>query len=382
MKLYFYNICLRVLGWFIKGNVYENKRYLSVYRRKLSYNLNELHGEFKYFNLYFNNSWDYFFKYGKTTPTNIDLNIAMIDAGLRLASNMGVASMCGVQPLGRPYGKIYTMRYHSIPDPQRTESRLSLDGNTIKKEAVQGTRISLEVRNHVVSTARMRLSTGLSMESVERCSSDELSTFDVVADALAKQTDIDFMNWFINDVTEHSVNENITINTTDKVGVNRLLGYIIQQSNYIGLDTKRGVGNVVWASSKIVKLLHRHNFIQKNSRDPEKDSYSLQHEGKLSVLAGHTDVYTRHSAPDSDIIIGYKGCGTDVDVGVVFTPYIPIDSGALTMNPETVKPELSFFHIGSIYWGGDDKCEGLGIDSGVGYKYYRKITVEFPETGE
>jgi hypothetical protein len=129
--------------------------------------------------------------------------------------------------------------------------------------------------------------------------------------------------------------------------VSRLMVGINQASSRIAQYTRRGAGNFIIVSPITAAALSMggtsFNFV--GDADPD-GLMSLRRVGEVMFGAGkaYTVYESLSPALSSDeketILVGYKGGSGECDTGYVLSPYVPIMSNGVCIDPETFQPVM------------------------------------------
>ena len=127
----------------------------------------------------------------------------------------------------------------------------------------------------------------------------------------------------------------------------RLIIGINQAAARIASRTRRGVGNYIIASPAAVGVLSTSGAGFAFCRD--EDNRGMMSCRKVGVIElGDNKAYTVYESIESalsvdgkeTIIVGYKGGSGEVDAGYVLSPYVPILSGGVSIDPNTYQPQI------------------------------------------
>jgi hypothetical protein len=233
--------------------------------------------------------------------------------------------MCGIQPLIGPVGLTYTLNYRTIDKGTETE------------------RMGLEVVTNPVEAQARKLKTSYTLEAAADLKSEHgIDLQDEFTKMTAKSVDLEYINEFINDISNGTPNKiKLDLTSIDRETMLKLRCNINVMAHEIARMTRRGSGNVLWTSPRIVSLLEKYGQITPNSAQPELNGLNVEHVGTLNQV-GVIDIYSYTGADDNFMIMGYKGRNGETDTGIVLSPYIPLMTTGVVMNPDTLTPMVSF----------------------------------------
>lgn len=364
MKSLYNTVALKIMDKFlVPEKALSNKYYKERFLQKLESDMRKKY-DGKHFDLWYKRMWDslsYSSGRGHTPGTVTHL----VELGLRLVNDNGLKSMCGIQPMNGPVGLIYTLNYREM-DP---------DDDNIQTD--KSKRMCLEVISSSVEAQGRRYATRWPLIPVE--DNKALQESGLIPDMMEMTTESMSAEW-INIFTENVVaNSESTSVSLSKSSFDRgdwlfpLITKINMVAHQIGVNTRRGNGNVLWAPKHITEMLKDGVHIVESSADPSLSTSTIEHVG---LLANGINVYTNHAAADSKIIMGYKGA-SESDSGVIFAPYVPVMSVGPVMNSKTFQPELCFMTRNGFYDHDRDERNNE-IEAKHRYGYYHVIDVEFP----
>lgn len=263
---------------------------------------------------------------------------------ITIATSRGVveslSQIVGVQPISAPVGLVYTMQCR----PTEGDNTTNADDS----------RLSLAIVSSAVEAATRKLQTAWSFEAMCDMS---LSLYNLdIENEMIKATSSEIIGEVVNEVMSDLIRnaEKSSIQLEDgsdsmfigdtftPVGVAIGAG-----ANRIGNDTRRGCGNFIVCSPIMVSILQTSAksvfapAVAGSFKGPNNFMLVGILNGTISVysyisnqLSGHDDV--------ERILIGYKGRGTDTDVGYVYAPYMPALSSGVAINPKTFQPVENF----------------------------------------
>jgi hypothetical protein len=254
-----------------------------------------------------------------------------------------IKGVVGIQPMTAPVGLVYYLAYRS-------------DTNVVTGFEGEGRRICLEVKKGTVEVRTRSLSAIWSMEA---------------ASDLSRYHDIDvgkeMTNIMSHEIVEETLLEVVSdLQTLAKYHEVKVVEKELDLDNFskkamcnlriasqdIAMKTRRGAGNYIICHPTGLEFLYTYvkkanfNFVFSRVKgDTEKSFYFA------GSIVGHEDskafdVYVSNAIQTSvdntkdSFLIGYKGGNGEIDTGYIFTPYIPVLSGGVTVNPLTFVPQM------------------------------------------
>lgn len=150
-------------------------------------------------------------------------------------------------------------------------------------------------------------------------------------------------------------------------------------ANEIGRKTRRGVGNFIVVSPMIVSVLQTASksvfapAIEGSFKGPNNTMLVGTLNGTIKVYSYlWNQAQPGSSAPTGSdkILVGYKGGNGETDAGYFYTPYVPVMSSGVIVNPITFQPVMSLMtRYGKVVF--TDPTTSLGNSS----DYYGRINV-------
>lgn len=127
------------------------------------------------------------------------------------------------------------------------------------------------------------------------------------------------------------------------------LGIIINAvANEIGRKTRRGTGNFIVVSPMVVSILQsaaKSVFapaVAGSFKGPNNTMLVGTLNGTIKVYSYLWNQVSGLSAVTNDtILVGYKGGNGETDTGYFYSPYVPLQSSGVVMNPVTFQPVVS-----------------------------------------
>jgi hypothetical protein len=128
-------------------------------------------------------------------------------------------------------------------------------------------------------------------------------------------------------------------NQIERIGT--LFTHLLDKSQQIALKTRRGAGNFVVASPKVVSLLQRIGMVPGLSDAkgiPGADTSSNAALARVGTLSSNHALYRDTFAGGDYMLVGYKGKNPQ-DNGVIYCPYVPLQLFK-TVGPDDGNPRI------------------------------------------
>lgn len=166
---------------------------------------------------------------------------------------------------------------------------------------------------------------------------------------------------------------NSVVGTTEASKFQGIYTQIINACEQIVHDTKRGAGNIVVASPKVIAALSLTGKLQNVAASLNNNVQVAAGVGVAYVgtLDNGAKVFRNAFANTEEVLVAYKGA-TAADAGAFYAPYIPLMVQKAT-NPDTLQPIVAMMtRYGLI--------ENPLIEDAGSNPYYRSFGVDFTST--
>ena len=162
--------------------------------------------------------------------------------------------------------------------------------------------------------------------------------------------------------------------------VERIKGLMLQverEANQIAFETRRGKGNFIICSANVASAFTMAGLLDYSSSIQDNLNVDVTQGTYAGVLNGRFKVYVDPFAVISDYItVGYKG-GTEMDAGLFYCPYVPVQTLRATAE-NTFQPKVGmktrYGMVSNPFANGQVQTEGLVGDHTN--TYYRIFKVE------
>lgn len=267
---------------------------------------------------------------GRTDASDIRKRVMMNASKQMIRKVIGLRGVIAIQPMQGPVGLVYLLQF-SAGDESGQEIRLCINTHTTEArtrklrptltlEAMQDLQsfYKLDVEQEVAAVLASACAEGFGQEVVQDLLSLADANVDVVLD-----------------------NQQPSNNAV------RLIVGINQAAARIAMRTRRGVGNYIIASPAAVDVLSTPGAGFVFCRD--EDTQGMMSCRKVGVMElGGNKAYTVYESMEpvlsidgkETIIVGYKGGTGEVDAGYILSPYVPILSGGVSIDPNTYQPQI------------------------------------------
>jgi hypothetical protein len=177
----------------------------------------------------------------------------------------------------------------------------------------------------------------------------------------------------VNAVAMPDVVVNSVVGTTEASKFQGIYTQVINACEAIVHDTKRGAGNVVVASPKVIAALSLTGKLKGVAADLSNNVTSGAGVGVslVGTLDNGAKVYRNAFATSNEVIVAYKGASA-ADAGVFYCPYIPLMVQKAT-NPDTLQPIIAMMTRYGVVE--TPLVEEVGVNP-----YFRVFTVDFAST--
>lgn len=248
----------------------------------------------------------------------------MHDARLLLNTSIAyhkLSNIVGVQPINAAVGHTFRLEYKD--NPTRLE---------VVVEAV-------ETRSRLFSTI---VPVDAAMDGLVQ-SSD--AYFSSIAEKLSNEIIHDVLTMMMERSTTHTCSVNVEKNYihTDRWACTELGS----ASNDIGKTSRRGAGNFAIMSKDTYASLA--GMMTDVPDDIDGDIPELTYVGTfgggIKAYISNSPLFTNYK-----VLVGYKGGNGEIDTGIITTPYIPVMSTGVIVNPNTSTPSTQFINrTGQVY---------------------------------
>jgi hypothetical protein len=177
----------------------------------------------------------------------------------------------------------------------------------------------------------------------------------------------------VNAVAMPDVVVNSVAGTTEASKFQGIYTQVINACEAIVHDTKRGAGNVVVASPKVVAALSLTGKLKGVASDLSNNVTVGSDVGVsfVGTLDNGAKVYRNAFATSNEVIVAYKGASA-ADAGVFYCPYIPLMVQKAT-NPDTLQPIIAMMTRYGVVE--TPLVEEAGVNP-----YFRTFNVDFTST--
>lgn len=317
------------------------------------------------------------------TPFNFDG--FLFSLAVEYLTDLNIHKIVGFQPIQAPVGSIYGMRYR--------EKNADLAGHhkTITLEVVRSAVEALS-RKYKASWTFEAMQDIKAMHGVDV----EQEIMRMVGREMAEETTREVLNDLI-DCAEaaHSTGEVHTLPSLNdeysvyiREDIKRLMIKFNQMANDIARTSRRGPGSFIVAPPTLIALLQAYSPLKVVPPQEGPKSMSLPDMGTI-VTQGtdgkdlpmydlYCSSYTSELVEgdnDAMVLMGYIGRNRATDTGYVFSPYIPVMSTGVVLNPTTFQPHVSLMtRYGKKLYKSD---EDHPFDGSSYYKKLRVNNIEF-----
>jgi len=164
--------------------------------------------------------------------------------------------------------------------------------------------------------------------------------------------------------------------------VERIKGLMMQiekEANQIAFETRRGKGNIVICSANVASALTMAGLLDYQSALQDNLNVDVTQGTYAGILNGRFKVYIDPFATGSDYVtVGYKG-STEMDSGVFYCPYVPMQTLRATAE-NTFQPKVGiktrYGMVSNPFAGADVQQTGLVADhTNVYYRIFRVTNI-------
>lgn len=327
---------------------------------------------------------------GSTSAGNVGMLPKIILPVIRRVAPTVIANeIMGVQPMDGPLGYVYShrMKYaETFGQPNPTvageEAFNPLDiarfysGNgdssnpaaaqTSQLEGTGGRKMSLELVNKAIEAKTRKLSAVWTFEGQQDAMSQ--AGIDIEAELmsmLAQEITAEIDQEMLFKLRALPGAPAVTYDQSAVSGVSTYVGdehaalstLILQQSNLIAQRTRRGPGNwvVVTPAAQTVLQSATSSALARTTEGTFEAPTNVRYIGRLNEsLNVYVDTY---ATADTPVLVGYKG--SDTDAAAIYSPYVPLMSTPVVIDPQTFQPSVSFMSR-YAYTQFDNTADSLG----------------------
>ena len=247
-----------------------------------------------------------------------------------IAENWGINNLVGVQPITGPCGLVYSLQYQECAD---TNEYIGGPPNISDAK-----RPSLNIVDYVVEAGSRDLRASISIEAQQDMKT--LHNIDAEAEILAMMGDNVAEEIFVEVLGDLVANSHTKTSDVINEGDNILIA-INYACNRIGDNTRRGTGNWVVAGTNVLATLMDSKFFEANvTLNDKHDGSALRYVGTITGGVERRVFYSPHMGSNQSLC-GYKGI-SEIDVGYVYSPYVPVMMNGPLVDPETFGPIFKF----------------------------------------
>jgi len=265
----------------------------------------------------------------------------------RILSDMTIMDLVGVQPMVGPVSLVYKLRI------------------TTKEETEEGTKLSLEIVSQAVEAGSRKLKAAWTLEAEQDLNAMHgLNIEAELTAALAQEVAYEHNTEWLNRLSSIANQSSYEIDDNAE-----LIIAINKAANDIARNTRRGAGNWIVVSPSTFARIHEGATRNMSPRDmfvaSEKPAIGtdLKFVGTLNKTM---KVYVNVYADNDEILVGYKGT-SEVDTGLIFSPYVMLMPSGVVVNSKTFQPLISLM---TRY--------GVATDDDS-HKYYEKIKITYKD---
>ena len=310
---------------------------------------------------------------GATSAGNVaTLNRVILPVIRRVMPTVIANELVGVQPMTGPVGQIHTLRVRyadatsggattttageeALSPFKIAEAYSGNDGNPAKGgataalEGSAGNRLSIQILKQTVEAKTRKLSARWTFESAQDAQAQQ--GIDIEAEvmaALAQEITAEIDQEILGSLralaaTEETFDQSAVSGTATFVGdEHAALAVLINRvANKIAQRTRRGAGNYAVVSPHALTVLQSATT-SAFARTTEGAFAAPTNNKMVGTLNGAMKVYVDTYASDATpVLVGYKGA-SESDAAAFYSPYIPLMSSGVVLDPTTFEPVVSF----------------------------------------
>ena len=307
---------------------------------------------------------------GATSAGNVaTLNRVILPVIRRVMPTVIANEIVGVQPMTGPVGQIHTLRvrYAEANDnvaageealsPFKIGTAYSGAGTdpdgtadaTATKEGTGGRAMSIQILKQTVEAKTRKLQARWTFESAQDAQAQQ--GIDVEAEimaALAQEITAEIDQEILGSLrslaaTEETFNQAAVSGTATFVGDEHaaLAVLINRTANKIAQRTRRGAGNWAVVSPQALTVLQSATT-SAFARTTEGSFEAPTNQKFVGTLNSAMKIYVdTYQADNGAVLVGYKG-SSEADAAALYSPYIPLKSSGVVLDPSTFEPVVSF----------------------------------------
>lgn len=250
----------------------------------------------------------------------------------------------GVQPMSGPVGLVYMFQYRNFGDNQD--------------------KVMLDIVSHAVEAFSQKLQTKYTIELMQDIKT--IHNLDIEAEIccfIGTQISYEITNLVLNDLIKLAKEHQDIEKLSDEKPIESLsrttISCLNNARNNIAKRTKRGCGNFVVTTPTGLAFLD--TFQEKIGCKFVKFEPAYQYQGALTHVGnfvrkdGNIDlkvflaISSGFLSNNIEFLVGYKGTNGEVDTPYILSPYIPLMSSGVVIDPNTFQPYVSFMFCQGKY---------------------------------
>lgn len=249
---------------------------------------------------------------------------------------LNLSSLVAVQGMKTPVAQVFLMKYKPVEQEKPADD---IEGVTEDSGLVVNAMrmMTLEIIAKAIEAKSRKLKASWTIEAAKDIKAmhglnieDEI--LDMVSDEIANEYLREAMNAIIEQCESYEVPGEDSKGLPFGVTIN-------MAANEIARQTRRGAGNHVHVSPKVLEILvnsAKSVFAPAAGRKGTNSCYLA------GTLNGTIRVYCNHLLEEKTVLLGYKGSNGQVDAGLIVAPYMPVLSTGVVLNLETYGPQMQF----------------------------------------
>lgn len=234
-----------------------------------------------------------------------------------------VGNLVGVQPLTGPVGLVYSLKY--TYDEKIEDDSVMTNGRKVKLAVIKDT----------VEAGTRRLAARWTPEAAH----DALHGEDIRSElehVIGLMISGEILEEVISNLIDISVKEDVVV-VQGPQDFSKLIININRAASLIAARSRRGAGNFIVVSPITLSAIQSSPFSVFKSAAPDEtidSTLTLKYAGTLN---GTIKVYTSMTIGDK-VLVGYKGGSGECDTGYIYSPYIPVMTTGVMIDPQTFAP--------------------------------------------
>lgn len=269
----------------------------------------------------------------------------------------------GIQPLSDSVDLVYSMTYN-IKDKISKEVEKDAEYPTKVYEALSNYKVALEIVSSAVQAISRKLQAGWNIEAVQDVQAfHDIDAEKKIISIASHEVGVEIIWEVISDLVtlakKNPVSQRITF-TPSKTPTffsehqEKLLIGINQNANGIARATRRGTANKIITTPLGVTLLQSLKYVRFVSSPKETYNGDMESLRYVRYIASENEeekwyeVYCTlapalSDSPNTEVnfLVGYKGGNGECDVSYIYSPYIPIMSSGMAIDPVTFQPAVT-----------------------------------------